>query len=81
VIDIAGGFYHTIVLVKHKKNKGISQLSSDMKKIINEPSRADITFIVETKPLHAHRCILLARCRLLEEKIRLQARKSDERER
>ena len=80
VIDIAGGFYHTIVLVKHKKNKGMSQLSSDMKKIINEPSRADVTFLVEGKPLHAHRCILLARCRSLEEKIRQSARKSEERD-
>ena len=35
VIDIAGGFYHTIVLVKLKKNLGQSKLSSDMRKIIN----------------------------------------------
>jgi hypothetical protein len=70
VIDIAGGFYHTIVLVKHKKNRGISQLSTDMRKIINEPSRADVTFMVEGKPLHAHRCILLARCRTIEERIK-----------
>ncbi len=51
-----------------------------MKKIINEPSRADITFLVEGKPLHAHRCILLARCRSLEEKIRQYARKTEERD-
>jgi hypothetical protein len=51
-----------------------------MKKIINESSRADITFIVEGKPLHAHRCILFVRCRSLEDKIRREARKSDERE-
>lgn len=80
MIDIAGGFYHTIVLVKHKKNRGVSQLSSDMKKIINEPSRADVTFVVEGKPLHAHRCILFARCRSIEEAIRASGRKSDERE-
>jgi len=52
-----------------------------MKKIINEPSRADITFIIEGKSLHAHRCILLARCRILEEKIRSCSKKSEERER
>jgi hypothetical protein len=80
VIDIAGGFYHTIVLVKNKKHRGVSQLSSDMKKIINEPSRADVTFILEGKPLHAHRCILLARCRDLEERVRSGGRKSEERE-
>jgi BTB/POZ domain len=81
VIDIAGGFYHTIVLVKLKKNLGISKLSSDMKKIINEPSRADVTFVLEGgKVLHAHRCILLARCRFLEERIRANGVKSDERD-
>lgn len=51
-----------------------------MKKIINESSRADITFIVEGKPVHAHRCIILARCRALEEKIRSNGKKSDERD-
>lgn len=51
-----------------------------MKKIINEPSRADVTFIIETKAMHAHRCILLARCRNIEERIRSQGRKSDERD-
>jgi len=45
-------------------------MSNDMKKIINEPSRSDVTFIVEGRPLHAHRCILFARCKNIEEKIR-----------
>mmetsp|Transcript_5769 Transcript_5769/g.5232 ORF Transcript_5769/g.5232 Transcript_5769/m.5232 type:complete len:208 (+) Transcript_5769:151-774(+) len=80
VIDIAGGFYHSILLVKHKKSNQGSQLSSDMKKIINDPTRCDVTFLVEGKPLHAHRCILFARCRSLEEKVRLQGRKSDDRD-
>ena len=52
-----------------------------MKKIINEPSRADVTFILDSgKFFHAHRCILLARCSSFEERIRSQGRKSDERE-
>jgi hypothetical protein len=51
-----------------------------MRKIINEPSRADVTFMVEGKPLHAHRCILLARCRTIEERIKQQGRKSEERD-
>lgn len=80
VIDIAGGFYHTILLVKHKKQGKNSQLSTDMKKIINEHSRADVTFIVEGKPLHAHRCILYVRCKSLEDKIRFFGRKSEEKE-
>lgn len=49
-----------------------------MRKIINDPSRADITFILEGKIVHAHRCILFARCRNLEEKVRSQGKKSDE---
>jgi alpha-tubulin suppressor-like RCC1 family protein len=36
VIDMAGGFYHTIVLVKLKKNHGQSKLAIDMRKIIND---------------------------------------------
>jgi len=52
-----------------------------MKKIINEPSRADITFVLEGRPIHAHRCIILARCRALEEQIREKGTKSDERTR
>lgn len=52
-----------------------------MRKIINESSRADVTFILEGgKVFHAHRCILLARCRNLEERIRSQGIKSDERD-
>jgi hypothetical protein len=81
VIDIAGGFYHTIVLVRLKKNYGQSKLSSDMRKIINEPSRADVTFILEGgKVLHAHRCILMARCKALEERVRHQGVNSEERD-
>jgi hypothetical protein len=82
VIEIAGGFYHTIVLVKLKKNSGESKLSSDMRKLVNDPTRADVTFVLEggAKFLHAHRCILLARCRGLEEIVRTKGKKSEERD-
>ena len=82
VIDIAGGFYHTVVLVKLKKNtSGASRLSSDMRKILGEPSRADVTFVLEEgKVIHAHRCILLARCRSLEERVRGTGVKSEDRD-
>jgi hypothetical protein len=64
-----------------KKNLGVSKLSSDMRKIINESTRADVTFLLEGgKPIHAHRCIILARCRALEEKIRANGVRSDERD-
>jgi len=51
-----------------------------MRKIINEPARADVTFLVEGKPVHVHRCILLSRCRNLEEKVRSLGKKSDEKD-
>jgi hypothetical protein len=51
-----------------------------MKKIVNEVSRADVTFILEGKPLHAHRCILLPRCRGLEEKVKAIGKKSEDRD-
>jgi RCC1 and BTB domain-containing protein len=72
VIDIAGGFYHTIVLVKNKKVREMSKLSTDMRKIINEPTRSDVTFLVEGKPVHSHRIIIMARCKRLHEKIKQQ---------
>jgi hypothetical protein len=82
VIDIAGGFYHTIVLVKLKKNLGVSKLSSDMRKILNESSRADVSFLLEGgKVLHGHRCILLVRCKALEERIRANGVRTEDRER
>ena len=51
-----------------------------MKKIINESSRADVTFIVEDKPVHAHRAILFCRCRALEEKVRNTGHRSEEKD-
>jgi hypothetical protein len=52
-----------------------------MRKILGEPSRADVTFVLEeSKVIHAHRCILLARCRSLEERVRQQGSKSEERD-
>eukprot|EP00349_Pseudokeronopsis_sp_Brazil_P005189 CAMPEP_0202966770 /NCGR_PEP_ID=MMETSP1396-20130829/11325_1 /ASSEMBLY_ACC=CAM_ASM_000872 /TAXON_ID= /ORGANISM="Pseudokeronopsis sp., Strain Brazil" /LENGTH=232 /DNA_ID=CAMNT_0049691009 /DNA_START=1027 /DNA_END=1722 /DNA_ORIENTATION=+ len=81
VIDVAGGFYHTVLLVKHKKSAVGSKLALDMKKIVNDATRCDITFLVEGKPLHAHRCILFARCSALEERVRQVAKRSDERDR
>lgn len=53
-IDIAGGFYHSIVLVNSRGPK-INSLSFDMKKLLSDPSRSDITFKVDTKMYHAHR--------------------------
>jgi len=80
VIDIAGGFYHTIVLVKNRKARELCKLSSDMRKIVNDATRADVTFLLDGKPIHAHRAILMVRCPKLHERIVQEGRLSDERD-
>lgn len=80
VLDIAGGFYHTIVLVKNKKARELCKLSSDMRKIVNDPTRADVTFLLDGKPIHAHRCIIMVRCPKLHERIEYEGRISEEKD-
>jgi hypothetical protein len=41
-------------------------LVEDFKFLLNNPELSDVTFIVEGKPLYAHRCILMARCEPLD---------------
>eukprot|EP00742_Colponemidia_sp_Colp-10_P003198 GILJ01003407.1.p1 GENE.GILJ01003407.1~~GILJ01003407.1.p1 ORF type:complete len:594 (-),score=58.29 GILJ01003407.1:163-1944(-) len=71
VVEIAGGFYHTIVLsaISVQPTSPAPSLSADMRKLINSSARSDVTFIVEGKQVHAHRCIIMSRCRPLEEQI------------
>lgn len=76
-IDIAGGFYHSIVLVNSRGPK-LNSLSYDMKKLISDPSRWDITFKVGKEMFHAHRCIIFARCKELNKHIMKEAEKSDD---
>ena len=91
--DIAGGFYHTIVLVNNRGPK-INSLSYDMKKLLSDPSRCetgsysspyggdeslyqhqqfDVSFDIEGKLIHAHRCIIMVRCKGLHEEIEDEA--------
>mmetsp|Transcript_4539 Transcript_4539/g.4241 ORF Transcript_4539/g.4241 Transcript_4539/m.4241 type:complete len:155 (-) Transcript_4539:547-1011(-) len=58
--DIAGGFYHTIVLVNDRFPK-VNSLSFDMRKLLEDPSRSDISFQVQKELFHANRCIIHAR--------------------
>jgi len=72
VIKIAAGFYHTVVLVDQSSAKMPGSLSAAMEKLLKNPLRADIVFIVEDKELLAHRCILYARSKELDDFINLE---------
>ena len=37
-----------------------------MRRLLNNEARSDVTFIVEGKPIFAHRCIIMSRCEPLE---------------
>jgi alpha-tubulin suppressor-like RCC1 family protein len=75
--DIAGGFYHTIVLVNNRVPK-LNSISFDMKKLLKDSSRCDITFNVGNEVFHAHRCIILVRCKDMHVHINKEAIESDE---
>eukprot|EP00903_Cladosiphon_okamuranus_P014621 g13558.t2 len=79
VCQVAAGFYHTLCLTGPalpRKGQGGAllcdvvhnsrSLSSDLYRLLNNPSRSDVTFVVEGKPIYGHRCIIGARCEPLE---------------
>ncbi|CAI5745069.1 unnamed protein product [Peronospora destructor] len=71
VIKIAAGFYHSICLAgtsqrKTQSTKGTGTLSADLRTMLNNPTRSDVTFLVEGRRFFAHSCILVARCEPLE---------------
>ena len=66
---VAAGFYHTIFVAGGESNEMKSShksLSNDLKKLLNNQARSDVTFIVEDRPIYAHRCIIMSRCEPLE---------------
>lgn len=67
VIKIAAGFYHTVVLVDQSSAKVPGSLTAAMEKLFKSSLRADVKFVVEGKELLAHRCVLYARARELDE--------------
>lgn len=46
--------------------QGSGTLNGDLRKMLNNSTRSDVTFVVEGRPLFAHSCILVARCEPLE---------------
>eukprot|EP00742_Colponemidia_sp_Colp-10_P002990 GILJ01003191.1.p1 GENE.GILJ01003191.1~~GILJ01003191.1.p1 ORF type:complete len:574 (+),score=72.27 GILJ01003191.1:35-1756(+) len=68
--QVAGGFYHTVVLTGPPLAKssvpGNAMLNKDFRQLLNNSTHSDVTFIVEDKPLYAHRCLIMARCEPLE---------------
>ncbi|KUF80442.1 RCC1 and BTB domain-containing protein 2 [Phytophthora nicotianae] len=71
VIKVAAGFYHSVCLVgmlkdENQSTNGSGTLSGDLRKMLNNSTRSDITFVIEGRPLFAHSCILVARCEPLE---------------
>ncbi|CAI5704608.1 unnamed protein product [Peronospora farinosa] len=71
VTKIAAGFYHSVCLTgtfqeKTQSTKGTGTLSADLRKMLNNPTRSDVTFLVEGRRFFAHSCILIARCEPLE---------------
>ncbi|KAG6597866.1 putative RCC1 and BTB domain-containing protein [Phytophthora cinnamomi] len=71
VTKVAAGFYHSVCLVGATEAEtppanGSGTLSGDLRKMLNNSTRSDVTFVVEGRPLFAHSCILVARCEPLE---------------
>lgn len=61
--QVAAGFYHTLCLtgpaLSDRENSGrrglVKSLSSDLYRLLDNPLRSDVTFIVEGKAVHGHR--------------------------
>jgi hypothetical protein len=71
-VKVAAGFYHSVCVVRPPgEPDAIAEptggtLSLDLRKMLNNSSCSDVTFMVEDRALYAHRCILMARCEPLE---------------
>jgi hypothetical protein len=39
-----------------------TSLAGDLARLLNNPARSDVTFIVENRPIYGHRCVIMVRC-------------------
>ncbi|DAZ94789.1 TPA: hypothetical protein N0F65_002402 [Lagenidium giganteum] len=78
VTKLAAGFYHSISVLGHQLHPAQQRrsLAVDMKKLVNNPNRSDVMFVVEQRRLHAHSCILTARCDILDKMLDGRMRES-----
>ncbi|TMW56352.1 hypothetical protein Poli38472_006362 [Pythium oligandrum] len=73
VKKVAAGFYHSVCLIglsdeeaRRLDGRKKHTLSLDLRRMLNNPSRSDVKFIVDGVPLYAHGCIIMARCEPLD---------------
>lgn len=81
VRKVTAGFYHSVCVVGDPERMGRgtgarpfaanvrpkSSLSADLRRMLNNPARSDVTFVLEgDREFFAHACVLMARCEPLD---------------
>jgi len=82
--SIAAGFYHTLCVAETQSGlkRNLSRpstarsLSRDLRALLDDDTCSDVTFLVESRPIHAHRCIVMARCEPLRAMMQAPMRES-----
>eukprot|EP01113_Clastostelium_recurvatum_P015278 TRINITY_DN1847_c0_g1_i2.p1 TRINITY_DN1847_c0_g1~~TRINITY_DN1847_c0_g1_i2.p1 ORF type:complete len:799 (-),score=177.11 TRINITY_DN1847_c0_g1_i2:50-2446(-) len=64
------GWKHTLVV----KAGDMTTFAFDFRPLLNDTKYSDLTFIVQGKPIHAHKVVVMARCAFLRSQLLLEAR-------
>ncbi|CAM9808966.1 unnamed protein product, partial [Phaeothamnion confervicola] len=83
VCHVAAGFYHSLAVVGPplcSAGRVANTLRSDLRKLLNNPARSDVTFRIGSRIIHGHRCVLMARCEPLDRMLDGPMREASERE-
>lgn len=65
MLSLSAGFYHSLCICGPRvqgRDATRRTLASDLRQLLAQPRRSDVTFVVEGRRIDAHRCLLLARC-------------------